>query len=489
MNQLAPAFVLAWALIAFHASLCSLSPPHIKNFMGAVVFDGSAAVLLYCELLLLLHLRYTIWLVLPLIVVSPCVLIPAARLVDANGPRFVGMVTMYEAMLTGPVLTFIATGTTSPVKRIFSILAAWLTNCTHANIPKPAIHNVWVKFLCAEPSSTSEPTATNTVQHESAVATDPKLDRDAHDPVIIAAERDRIRGTAVPVEELSDQLVASMRSRSLSADDRTQTFCTTQYPHAQVLSGGPGSSLVLRLLSGSIDTYITLLFGHPDVFHRSGVRHFFDQTRLHLIGRFKRAQLLLPRDGHEELFWEDAVSLLEKPELDRSRRHVWAKDKCYVILTNVHPVQFNYGCFPLISIDITAILPSEVLDLVISIGRLCGRSRTFSFGMGQGFGRDLFAQDLSRLPGADVSPKIRMNSGLDILSLPVVVIPSISIDFKYFKDEIRPRFESLCEETLSSLPGALPLRAVLEQRQHLRRDSRVGVAMLPEEQSIREFWT
>src|SRR5712691_1421690 len=86
-------------------------------------------------------------------------------------------------------------------------------------------------------------------------------------------------------------------------------------------------------------------------------------------------------------------------------------------------------CFPLVSIDITEILPSEVGWMVVSIGRLCSRSRLAPLGMAGNFGRHLFAQTLALLPGADVSPRIE--SALDILSLPLLITPSMSIDFKY----------------------------------------------------------
>jgi len=106
--------------------------------------------------------------------------------------------------------------------------------------------------------------------------------------------------------------------------------------------------------------------------------------------------------------------------------------------------------------------------------------------MAGNFGRHLFAQTLALLPGADVSPRIE--SALDILSLPLLITPSMSIDFKYFKDEVRARFESVCEETLSSRPGALPFRTVLADRLKQRREPRGQLATLPGEESIREFW-
>jgi hypothetical protein len=317
---------------------------------------------------------------------------------------------------------------------------------------------------------------------------DVQSERDAQDPAIIAAERARIRGQTVPKAELTRKLFSNMKHSSLSppGEMRRTRFARKGYEHARVVNSGPGSSGILSFLFGPIDLYITCLSGRQASFNKKGVEEFCHQAIRDLTGRFKRTQIILPVRGHEEIYWEDAVSLLEKPELDNGCRHVWSKEKCFLIITHAHPAEFNDRCFPLVSIDITDILPSEVRWVVISLGRLCARSRFIPFGMAGGYGKNLFEQELSHLPGAGQYP--REESALDILSLPVLITPSMSIDFKYFREEIRTRFESICEETLTSQPGALPFKTILKDRLEQRRQSLSRVATLPEERSVREFW-
>jgi hypothetical protein len=152
----------------------------------------------------------------------------------------------------------------------------------------------------------------------------------------------------------------------------------------------------------------------------------------------------------------------------------------------VHPLEFNKRCFPVVSLDVTEILPTEVRWIVISLGRMCSKSRLISFGMPGGFGRNLFEEKLAHLPAAGKYP--REESALDILSLPVLITPSMTIDFKYFDPEIRTRFESICEETLSSQPGALPYETVLRDRRDQQMKAPRQVATLSEEDIVREFW-
>ena len=139
-----------------------------------------------------------------------------------------------------------------------------------------------------------------------------------------------------------------------------------------------------------------------------------------------------------------------------------------------------------VSLDITDILATEVRWIVVSIGRLTSKTWFAPLAMAGGFSKPLFEQQLAKL--SEVGHEGRSESALDILSLPVLITPSLTIDFKYFDPEVRRRFESICEETLTSRPGALPFKVVLSDRYKQRAMPMPQVARLPGEDSIREIW-
>lgn len=309
-----------------------------------------------------------------------------------------------------------------------------------------------------------------------------QLESEAHDQTVIAKDRARIIGQVVPQADVARLLGLTFGSQR----PRTSRFGRPGYPHCEVLAPRTPIATALRPFVGPIDLYVTCLFGVRALSQKKAFERFMFQAEQDLVGQLRRIEVILPTEGHEADFWRDAVTLLEYPENDTECRHVWTRDRCFLLLTRVHPAAFAAACHPLVSLDISNILPTEVRWIVISIGRLGSACRFIPFGMPSGFGKSLFEQRLVKL--ATAGDEGRSESALDILSLPVLITPSLTIDFKYFDAEVRRRFESICEETLESRPGALPYSTVLRDRQAQRATKRRTTASLPGEESIRAIW-
>lgn len=305
-------------------------------------------------------------------------------------------------------------------------------------------------------------------------------EREAHDETIIAATRVRVMQRQVTNSITSHNISPVAEKHSTGVSNRAgNQFGCKGYQRARVINGGP------RFLFGSVDTYITCLYGQPTLAFKKGISYFCSEAPRILLGKFsRRTQLIFPRRGYEDLYWEDAVSLFKKPGIEEGGGHEWSKGKCFLIVTNVPPSAFKDNCFPLVSIDITDMTPTEAQLLIISLGHLCSKNRLIPSGKAEGFGRPLFEQNLALL--RYTVPQLRANNALDILSLPAMVIPTMTIDFKYFRQEVRDSFNSFCEETLSSREGALPFSEILEMRQELKEEE---VTLLAEEKAIRGIWS
>jgi hypothetical protein len=311
-----------------------------------------------------------------------------------------------------------------------------------------------------------------------------QIERDAKDQARIAAEIARIRGSVVPRLQIEAELLSGLAHPSEPERlKQRERFGQRGYPHG-ALFGDAGP--VLSLLRGPTNLYVTCLWAGPGARYRRAISTFCRHAPHALTGGLRPTRLLVPKEGHEEVFWEDAVSLLEKPELDTRCRHLWRKDRCFIILTSVHPARFVEGCFPLVSIDVTDVLPEEMRWLIVSIARLGSSWRFLPIAFGIGYGRALFEQKLPiNLQGR---PRSTAEGALDILSLPVLLAPSMTIDFKYFSQEITRRFEAICDETLESRPGALPFAAILRDRREHRRRAHSSTMPLLGESEVRQFW-
>lgn len=230
-------------------------------------------------------------------------------------------------------------------------------------------------------------------------------------------------------------------------------FGSKGYPYAQVVNIG----------HKPFDIYITYLYGQS----------IWSRRARKITNWLERTQLILPVEGYEFQYWEDAVRLFRKLESPKIPGHEWDKDRFFIIVTNVPPRIFGECDLPLLSIDITNLTLNEVRMVIFSLNRLAT----------EGFGRSLFRQDLSLLQGANTIP--RQENALDILALPVLVIPSLTIDFKYFKQIIRDRFDSVCEETLLSREGTASYSEILEIRKRLKE---MDLSFSSDEEMIRMFW-